>query len=86
MIISNENEIKLANKVLNDKNTYKLLESDETPSIISKINNELKYLKDNDHINESLFSKLLINEDDEVKCGKLKVCLKFIRRNLVLDK
>ena len=44
ILISKENELILANKILDDLLSYKKLDSDETSSIINKINNSINKL------------------------------------------
>ena len=80
MLISNQNEIVLANKILEDTTTYKKLENDETNNVINLINTELNQLKDNDLISNVLFKKLIITNDDNCKCGTLKVMPKIHKK------
>jgi hypothetical protein len=60
MIISNENEEMLANKILSDVNTYEKLDYDKTDEIINEINSELTNLYENGSLNKTLYEKLTI--------------------------
>ncbi len=81
IIISNENENKLANKILNDKNMYKKTDTDQTQNIINIINEKINNLLINDHISKDIFNKLIINDPDKFKCGNLKIQPKIHKKD-----
>ena len=81
MIISNENEEMLANKILSDVNTYEKLDYDKTDEIINEINSELTNLYENGSLNKTLYDKLTITEEEGFKCGKLKVMPKIHKKD-----
>jgi len=80
MIISNENEEMLANKILSDVNTYEKLDYDKTDEIINEINSELTNLYENGSLNKTLYEKLTITKEEGFKCGKLKVMPKIHKK------
>lgn len=81
MIISNENEEILANKILNDLNTYQKLEYDKSNEIINEINLELTKLYENGNLNKTLYDKLFITDEEGFKSGKLKVMPKIHKKD-----
>jgi len=73
ILISNDDEIKLANKILEDNNMYSKTSCDETNNIIEEINKTISKLFNDGHINKSLNDKLIINNPNDFKTGKLKI-------------
>lgn len=80
ILISKENEDILANEILSDSMNYKELESDKTDEIVNQINNEIKILYDNKNIDKKWFNKLTFKENEEYKCGNLKIMPKIHKK------
>ena len=80
ILISKENEDILANEILSDSMNYKELESDKTDEIVNQINNEIKILYDNKNIDKKWFNKLTFKDNEDYKCGNLKIMPKIHKK------
>ena len=80
MLMSNENVDKLANDFLENNESYKEIESNQTNEIVNKINTKLNELFINKNISKKVNDKLVIKPDENINCGVLKIMPKVHKK------